>query len=147
MKDYIPELDDAMSRLRRHFSAKSTHKHCAQISDSHALLMRRLVVCDGLRMNEIAQLLAVKPPAVSAIVDHLEKVKVVERVPDPTDRRATIIRVTPFGLKVWTEIDEKRTTEMRRYLAVLNTDDRKDLLRICNKLLDSFDNPKMEETH
>ena len=73
--------------------------------------------------------------------------KVVERVPDPTDRRATIIRVTPFGLKVWTEIDEKRTTEMRRYLAVLNTDDRKDLLRICNKLLDSFDSPKTEEKH
>lgn len=146
MKDYIPELDDAMSRLRRHFSAKRPHNHhCAPISDSHAVLMRRLVVSDGLRMNEIAQLLAVKPPAVSAIVDHLEKVKVVERVPDPTDRRATIIRVTPFGLKTWTDLDEQRTNEMRHHLAVLNADDRRDLLRICNKLLDSFENPTSEE--
>lgn len=145
MKEHISELDDTLSRLGRHFAAMKPHHHCAHFSDSHMLLMRRLSVSDGLRMKEIAHLLAVKPPAVSAIIDHLEEVKVVERVPDPTDRRATLIRLTPFGKKMWTEINAQRTNDVRSHLAVLSAEDRKDLLRICHKLLDSFENQQNSE--
>lgn len=145
MKEHISELDDTLSRLGRHFAAMKPQSHCAHFSESHMLLMRRLSVSDGLRMKDIAQLLAVKPPAVSAIIDHLEEVKVVERAPDPTDRRATLIRLTPFGKKMWKEISEQRTSAVRSHLAVLNAEDRKDLLRICHKLLDSFENNQQSE--
>ncbi len=146
MKDCISELDDALSRLGRHFASMKPRYRHTQVSDSHMVLLRRLVVSDGLRMSEIAKLLAVKPPAVSAIVDYLVNTKVVERVPDPTDRRVTIIRLTPFGLKTWTEVDERRRQDMSKCLSVLDADDKKDLLRICNKLLASMEHPTTEET-
>lgn len=145
MKDYVSELDDVMSRLRRRMVTRSKHHHLSQISDSHIVLMRRLVASEGMRMNEIATLLGVKPPAVSALVDHLEKVNVVDRVADPKDRRATIIRITDFGRQTWAEIDKRRTSEMRKYLAVLDEADKKDLLRICNKLLDALEKTDVKE--
>ena len=145
MSEHISELDDTLSRLGRHFAAMKPQHHYGHFSESHMLLMRRLSSSNGLRMKEIAQLLAVKPPAVSAMIDHLEEVKVVERVPDPTDRRATLIRLTPFGNKMWKEINAQRTKDVRSHLAVLNAEDRKDLLRICHKLLNSFENQQNSE--
>lgn len=141
MKDNISQLDDTLSRLGRHFAAMKPRHHCGHMSDAHMVLLRRLDSCDGLRMNEIAQLLAVKPPAVSAIIDHLEDVKVVERVPDPTDRRATLIRLTEKGHKTFKETNKERVDTISSHLSVLNAQDRNDFLRICNKLLDSFEHP------
>lgn len=146
MKDFCSELDDVMVRLRRHMMAKPVNHSIAHMAESHIVLMRKLVASDGLRMNEIATLLAVKPPAVSAIIDHLEKVKVVERVADPTDRRATIIRLTDFGRSKWADIDKDRKVQMRKYLAVLDENDQKDLLRICNKLLGALEKSDSKES-
>jgi DNA-binding MarR family transcriptional regulator len=50
---------------------------------------------DGRRLTEFAELMQVTKAAVTQLVDHLERHGLVERVPDPTDRRATIVRATP----------------------------------------------------
>lgn len=50
---------------------------------------------DGRRPNEFAELMQVTKAAVTQLVDHLERHGLVERVPDPSDRRATLVRATP----------------------------------------------------
>ncbi len=48
----------------------------------------------GMRQNELADLLEVEPITLSRIVDRLQESGLVERVPDPTDRRAWRLHVT-----------------------------------------------------
>jgi DNA-binding MarR family transcriptional regulator len=51
----------------------------------------------GLRQNELADLLEVEPITLSRIIDRLEEGAFVERVADPTDRRAWRLHVTAQG--------------------------------------------------
>jgi len=51
----------------------------------------------GLRQNELADLLEVEPITLSRIVDRLEEAGLVERLSDPTDRRAWRLHVTATG--------------------------------------------------
>ena len=45
-------------------------------------------------MNELAAKLGVKARTVTDFVDALEQDKLLVRIPDPTDRRATLIQLT-----------------------------------------------------
>src|ERR1700730_6195758 len=54
----------------------------------------------GTQMHDIAGYLGVTPRNVTGLVDGLEAARLVERVADPGDRRATIVRVTEKGHSV-----------------------------------------------
>jgi DNA-binding MarR family transcriptional regulator len=49
------------------------------------------------RMNEIAAQVAFPPSSFSRLIDRMEAERLVERVPDPTNRRATLIQATAVG--------------------------------------------------
>lgn len=53
------------------------------------------MTAQGRRLSEFAELMQVTKAAVTQLVDHLERHGLVERVPDPSDRRATLVRATP----------------------------------------------------
>ncbi len=55
----------------------------------------------GLRMNELADTIVVSHSGLTSRVDRLAEKDLVERVPDPDDRRATRIRLTPTGEKAF----------------------------------------------
>ena len=60
----------------------------------------------------------------------------VERRADPTDRRATLIALTPRGEEVTTAIRAARGAEAEEFFARLGADDRAALARILDALLD-----------
>jgi DNA-binding MarR family transcriptional regulator len=49
------------------------------------------------RMNEMAAQVAFPPSSFSRLIDRMEAERLVERVPDPTNRRATLIQATAIG--------------------------------------------------
>ena len=51
------------------------------------------------RMNEMAAQVSFPPSSFSRLIDRMEAERLVERVPDPTNRRATLIRATAVGEK------------------------------------------------
>lgn len=55
---------------------------------------------DGARLTELAQRAGMSPQAMGELVDELEQLDYVRREPDPADRRAKIVRLTPLGIKV-----------------------------------------------
>jgi DNA-binding MarR family transcriptional regulator len=55
---------------------------------------------EGSRLTELAERAGVTKPSMSEIIDVLVRLGYVERVPDPRDRRATLIRRTPRGWEV-----------------------------------------------
>ena len=51
----------------------------------------------GSRLVDLARAAQVSKQTVGSIVDRLERAGYVERVPDPTDARAKLVRVTALG--------------------------------------------------
>lgn len=60
----------------------------------HIALMAHMT-SEGLRVTEFADLMQVTKSAASQLVSWLEGHGLVERVADPADRRATLVRATP----------------------------------------------------
>src|SRR2546423_1149696 len=59
----------------------------------HIALMAHMTP-EGLRITELADLMQVTKSAASQLVTWLDRHGLVERVPDPADRRATLVRAT-----------------------------------------------------
>ena len=70
------------------------------------------------------------------MVDALEARGLVERGPDPDDRRATLVRPTEAARAELAEVDRVRREQSERFLAVLSERDRKTLDRILRILVD-----------
>jgi len=59
----------------------------------------RFIHGDGLRLTELASLAGLTKQSVGEIVDDLADLGYLERYPDPTDKRAKLIRLTEKGLE------------------------------------------------
>jgi DNA-binding MarR family transcriptional regulator len=59
----------------------------------------RFLHADGMRLTELAHLAGLTKQSVGEIVDDLAGLGYLERFPDPTDKRAKLIRLTPKGLE------------------------------------------------
>jgi DNA-binding MarR family transcriptional regulator len=59
---------------------------------------------DGLRMGELSKRMMVTGGNVTGIVDQLEREGLVERVPDPIDKRAATVRLTGAGRSAFAEM-------------------------------------------
>jgi DNA-binding MarR family transcriptional regulator len=59
----------------------------------------RYVHGDGMRLTELASLAGLTKQSVGEIVDDLARLGYLERYPDPTDKRAKLIRLTAKGRK------------------------------------------------
>lgn len=56
------------------------------------------IVDQGSRVTELAHLAQISKPSVVYLVNDLERLGYVERVPDPTDGRAKLVRLTERGV-------------------------------------------------
>lgn len=69
----------------------------------------------GLSQKELAEILEVEPITVARLIDRLEGRGMVERRPDPKDRRIWRLHLCPPAIPVLREIDRQRA-EMRELL-------------------------------
>jgi DNA-binding MarR family transcriptional regulator len=86
-----------------------------------------------MRLSELSDRLRIAPRSATEVVDALEKRGLVQRRPDPGDRRATLVEVTGDGAGV---LDAVRGSEVERVFGQLSPTDRSHLARILRKLRD-----------
>ncbi|MDP9271219.1 MAG: MarR family transcriptional regulator [Chloroflexota bacterium] len=90
--------------------------------------------CEGpQRMGDLADALEVTPRSVTALVDGLEAQGQVRRVPDPSDRRATIIELVEGQSDVEGRYRD-HALAVARLFDNLDTRDRETFLRICRQV-------------
>lgn len=99
-------------------------------------VLRSLTVEDGLTQAELARRLRLEPPSMCRMIDRLAREAAVERHPDPDDRRATRVRLTPRGrtlaergMAVIDDIEE-------RIFAALDADEREQLAELLRRVID-----------
>jgi DNA-binding MarR family transcriptional regulator len=99
-----PELSSVQLMEQFRAIAHATHNRTNARMSAAGLSLARFRVLSALqsagriRMNELSAALGVVPRTVTTIVDALEKEGMVVRLPDPADRRATLLEITQEGL-------------------------------------------------
>jgi DNA-binding MarR family transcriptional regulator len=106
------------------------------ITPSHLRALRVLKRHGIMRLSELSDHLHIAPRSTTEVVDALESRGLVQRRPDPGDRRATLVEVTEDGASVLDAIRAARGTEAERVFGRLSHTDRAHLARILRKLRD-----------
>jgi DNA-binding MarR family transcriptional regulator len=90
------------------------------------------------RISEVAEQVSFPPSSFSRLADRMEEQGLVERIPDPTHRRATLLRLTAAGEQRLAEAEQVYETALRARFADLLTDSQFDVLEvIAGKLRDA----------
>lgn len=89
--------------------------------------------------TELFQTLMVSSGTMTHRIDRLEQAKLVKRIPDPNDRRGTLIQLTDEGFDVIEKAVEAHVTNEHRVLNALEKSEREALAGLLRKLLISFE--------
>jgi len=88
----------------------------------------------GVRSSELAHHLHIAPRSATEVVDALEGKGLVTRSPDPSDRRATLVSLSPKGTELMDAVRRARGLESERLFERLSKADRAHLARILHTL-------------
>lgn len=87
-------LADAQRLLRRRFE-RAAETEGLGLTASEARTLAYIAVYEGRRQTALADIMNVDPMTLVGYLDALEAKGLVERCPDPTDRRAKLVRPSP----------------------------------------------------
>ncbi len=85
-------------------------------------------------MGDLATQLMVAPRTITDLVDALERDGFLRRVPDPSDRRATLIQVAPEIKGDFNKIAVIRKEFLDETFSVLSLKEQEELIRLLDKL-------------
>ena len=88
----------------------------------------------GVRLKDLAARLRIAPRSATEVVDQLADKGLVERTPDPSDRRATRIVLTEAGVELRRQVTQVRRREAGDFFAVLDSEDQTELARLLGLL-------------
>jgi len=89
---------------------------------------------EPVRLHDLAERLGVSPPTASRAVDALVEHGLLERAPDPADRRAVRISLTEQGRST---VDERKTRVLKAFLpaaATMSPADQERLVELLTEL-------------
>ncbi len=104
-RDPLVLLHDVARTMRTRFDQRARTRG---MSRAQWIILARLERQPGLSQNELASICEVEPITVARLVDRLEKNGVVERRPDPRDRRIWRLHNLPGAQPILDEISEYR---------------------------------------
>jgi MarR family transcriptional regulator, transcriptional regulator for hemolysin len=101
------------------------------ISRAQWAVLFRLDRYEGLKQSELAELLDLQPISLTRLLDRLAANGLIERKPDPNDRRANRLYLTPAARPVLDQLSKLGTDLMETVLEGL---DRKTVERMLHEL-------------
>jgi len=87
-----------------------------------------------MRLSELSEHLRIAARSTTEVVDALEADGLVARIPDESDRRATLVALTPHGTQIGSGLSDARLAEAEAFFGRLDERDRAELRRILDLL-------------
>lgn len=132
------DLGDLLMRVARTLRHRGAQAMAPwDLAPHHARALKVIGRHERIRPGELAAHLRVAPRSVTDVVDALEERGLLERHPDPTDRRATVLALTASGRRLVGEIGTARRADAHAYFDRLSERDRASLRRILTTLDDA----------
>jgi DNA-binding MarR family transcriptional regulator len=108
------------------------------LSESRLSLLFRLSRIGDVTLGDLADSLDVSARNVTGLVDLLERDGLVERFPDPDDRRATRVKISPAGRTKLDEIGAEKNGAQDELVAGFTEAELKQLRHLLLKLVQNF---------
>ncbi|HEY6663257.1 MAG TPA: MarR family transcriptional regulator [Sphingomicrobium sp.] len=91
METILPEIGETAHALRKAFTRRAAS---LGVTGAQWKVLLKLTLKPELRQTDLADLLDIEPITLTRIIDRLQEAGLVERIPDPADRRAWRLHVT-----------------------------------------------------
>ena len=108
-----------------------------QLSPPDVGILRLLRVAPGISQQELLARLQIHPSRLVAILDNLEKRTLVERKPNPQDRRLYSLHLTKDGGEILEQIGKVAREHQDALLSTLNGDERAKLTELLHRIADA----------
>jgi DNA-binding MarR family transcriptional regulator len=106
------------------------------LAPADAGILRLLRIAAGLSQQELGARLGIHPSRLVAILDNLEKHKLVERRPNPDDRRLYSLQLTKSGEEILGRIGNVAREHQEALLWTLSKDERETLGALLLRIAD-----------
>ncbi len=109
-----------------------------EITDTQYVVLRALrkAPCNT---SFLAHMLGVTLSAVTALINRLHRMDLVSRERQEKDRRQVWISITPMGLKVLENVEERRNLLLALYLSRVTESERQQLLELLQQAVKLFE--------
>ncbi|WP_283138235.1 MarR family winged helix-turn-helix transcriptional regulator [Rhizohabitans arisaemae] len=133
------ELGMEMSRAMRAFTRYANARFAEHnLNTARIRLLTAVAENTRVRMGELADRLGVTARTVTALTDGLEKEGIVARKPDPADRRAFQLELTPKGQDALGRIDQLERQVTGEIFDCLNPAERAQLAALLHRVSTSL---------
>jgi len=136
----MPEPDDetlseafrSVARRLRHVTLDTVTPFGITPGQARALgVLRRH---GGMRLSDLADHLRIVPRSTTEVIDALQARGLVDRSPDPADRRAILVTLTAEGDRIGSALRSARSADAEAFFGRLSDADRESLARILRSL-------------
>jgi DNA-binding MarR family transcriptional regulator len=139
----VIELERALTRIAYLITRTRRHDRIRMaagvpLDRAAAVILRQLAESGPARPGELAARLEVEAPHVTRQVQRLRQAGYVDRVPDPNDRRAHLVRLTPAGTAAVDRIREVGRRAMQDALAIWTPQELHQLAMLFHRMVDDF---------
>ncbi len=121
--DMAVEFQDTVIALRR-VARRAARRNLPELPSSESELLTLVEELKGIGVNEAARLMQVSPNTVSTLIRSLTKRGLLQRLSDPSDRRAALLHVTGAGAARIRRIRRQRAEAITKAMAALEAPDR-----------------------
>ena len=128
---------------RRKLTGQAEKKDCRPKGYGHILGL--LSEDNGLTQQQIAQRLGIRPQSASEAVTNLGEQGLIEKRPNPQDRRSNLLYITQEGLNRRAEIQTRLQENACRIFAPLNEAEKETLQQLLQKIVSSLEENKEEK--
>jgi len=135
LEEVVDGLLEVTSRVH-HVVCSVAARH--DLTPQQLELLRMLAV--PVSMRAFAEELSCDPSNVTGLVDRAERLGLVERVPDPSDRRVRILKLTTKGRNLRTTINREVARSLTDALG-LNTDDHAKVMGVLEAMTSATKRP------
>jgi DNA-binding MarR family transcriptional regulator len=133
----ITRIGYLITRARRHDLVRTVA--AVPLDRAAVMVLGQLDEAGPMRPGELAGRLAVEAPHVTRQVQRLLQAGYADRVPDPGDRRAQLIQLTPEGRAAAERIREAGTAGMQAALAHWPPQELHQLATLLHRMLDDLE--------
>lgn len=131
-----------LARLMRSAFEHEIAAGSVPVTPAEARVLAHMARCGPLRQTRLACLLGVAPMSLSTFLDRLEAAGLVERSPDPDDRRAKQVSLTRAAVPVLTEIAEAGLRARQKATAGIDEQTFAQFSRTARQIRDTLDSAR-----
>lgn len=131
--DSVADEVRLLVRLSKHVAQREVAAY-EPLQPAHIGVLALLVRAGEIRLTTLAERQVVDISVVSRQVSELDELGLVERVPDPADARASLLRVTPAGLARHEQARFHQRQVLRRAMGAWTDDEARQLTDALSRL-------------